>query len=155
MFRFRFHENDLYFTINTKILAFTSTFYEIYLIKKLSWQWNVIWFHVRNISENSRLLMLLEPFHAVKIVKIRIFSRSYFPAFRLNMEIYGVNLCIQSKYKTIRTKKIRYLDTFNAVSPIIDIRTQVIESHPYIQTFISISRGILTDWRKNIYTWCG
>ena len=33
------------------------------------------------------------------------FSGSYFPAFGLNTEIYGVNLGIQSDYRKIRTRK--------------------------------------------------
>ena len=48
---------------------------------------------------------------------IQRFSGPYFPAFGLNMEIYGVNLRIQSECRKIRTKKIPYLDTFHAVHP--------------------------------------
>ena len=42
---------------------------------------------------------------AWKASKYWVFSGSYFPVCRLNTEIYGVNLRIQSKYKKIRTKK--------------------------------------------------
>ena len=35
----------------------------------------------------------------------RVFSGPYFPLSELNMEIYGVNLRIQSEYKKIRTRK--------------------------------------------------
>ena len=42
----------------------------------------------------------------VKSVQIRSFSGSYFPVFRLNMEIHSVNLRIQSEYRKIRTCKI-------------------------------------------------
>ena len=33
------------------------------------------------------------------------FSGPYFPVFELNMEIYSENLCIQSEYRKIRTRK--------------------------------------------------
>ena len=38
-------------------------------------------------------------------VQIRSFSGLYFPVFGLNTEIYSVNLCIQSEYEKIRTRK--------------------------------------------------
>ena len=50
-----------------------------------------------------------------KVSKNRIFSGPYFPVFRLNMDIYSVNLCIQFKYRKIPTQKTPYLDTFHAV----------------------------------------
>ena len=37
--------------------------------------------------------------------KYGVFSGPYFPVFRLNTEIYCVNLCIQSEYGKIRTRK--------------------------------------------------
>lgn len=40
-----------------------------------------------------------------KIVRIQKFSGPHSPAFRLNMEIYSVNLLIQSKCEKIRAKK--------------------------------------------------
>ena len=52
---------------------------------------------------------------ARKESKIGVFSGPYFPVFGLNTEIYGVNLCIQSKYGKIRTRKIPYLGTFHAM----------------------------------------
>ena len=60
-------------------------------------------------------------YHCVKSVQIQSFSCPYFPALGLNMEIYGVNLRIQSesvfspnavKYGPEKTP---YLDTFHAV----------------------------------------
>ena len=39
----------------------------------------------------------------------------YFSASGLNMEIYGVNIRIQSKYGKIRTRKTPHLDKFHAV----------------------------------------
>ena len=40
---------------------------------------------------------------------------SYFPVVRLNTEIYSVNLCIQSKHRKIRTRKISIFGHFHAV----------------------------------------
>ena len=45
----------------------------------------------------------------------KYFSGLYFPVFGLNTEIYEVNLCIQSKYRKIRTTKTPYLHIFHAV----------------------------------------
>ena len=56
-----------------------------------------------------------EKFLVLNVVQIRVFSGPYFPAFGLNPEIYGANLCIQSKYRKIWTRKTPYLNTFNAV----------------------------------------
>ena len=41
----------------------------------------------------------------MKSVQIQSFSSFYFLAFGLNMEIYGVNICIHSEYRKIRTRK--------------------------------------------------
>ena len=40
-----------------------------------------------------------------KCQKTEFFSGLHFPAFRLNMEIYGVNLCIQFKCGKVGTRK--------------------------------------------------
>ena len=53
--------------------------------------------------------------HCVNSVCIRSFSGLYFSAFGLNMEIYGVNLCIQSKCRKRRTRITPNTDTFYAV----------------------------------------
>ena len=37
--------------------------------------------------------------------KCGVFSGPYFPVFGLNIEIYGVNLRIQSEYRKIRIRK--------------------------------------------------
>ena len=42
---------------------------------------------------------------AWKVSKYGDFSGLYFPVFGLNRESYGVNLCIQSKYRKIWTRK--------------------------------------------------
>ena len=43
-------------------------------------------------------------YHCVKSVQIRTFSGPYFPVFRLNTEIYSINVRIQSKYRKIQTR---------------------------------------------------
>ena len=40
-----------------------------------------------------------------EVSKFGVLDGTYFPAFALNTEIYGVNLRIQSKYRKIRTRK--------------------------------------------------
>ena len=53
--------------------------------------------------------------HWVKNVHFQSFSGPYFPAVRLNTDIYSVNLHIQSGCRKIRTKKTPNMDTFHAV----------------------------------------
>ena len=44
--------------------------------------------------------------HGVKSVQIRsFFSGPHFPVFGMNTETYSLNLCIQSEYGKIRTRK--------------------------------------------------
>ena len=47
--------------------------------------------------------------------KYGVISGPYFPVFGLSIEIYFINLCIQSKYRKIGTRKTPHLDTFYAV----------------------------------------
>ena len=47
--------------------------------------------------------------------KYEFFSGSYFPAFGLNAERYGVSLRIQSKCGKYGPEKTAHLDTFHAV----------------------------------------
>ena len=58
--------------------------------------------------------------HYVKSVRIRSFSGQYFPAFRLNTEIYFVNLCIQSDLRIQsecgKIRKRKTANTFHAMS---------------------------------------
>ena len=58
--------------------------------------------------------------HYVKSVRIRSFSGPYFPALRLNTEIYFVNLCIQSDLRIQsecgKLRKRKSANTFHAVS---------------------------------------
>ena len=42
---------------------------------------------------------------AREMTKYGVFSGPYFPVFGINTEIYEVNLCIQSKYGKIRTRR--------------------------------------------------
>ena len=53
------------------------------------------------------LLNLISSFSltAQKMSKYGVLSDSYFPVFGLNMEIYEINFCIQSKYGKIQTRK--------------------------------------------------
>ena len=60
----------------------------------------------RNFLELSRY---------VKSVRIRSFSVPHFPAFGLNTVIYRVNLCIQSEYRKMRTRKTSNTNIFHAV----------------------------------------
>ena len=53
--------------------------------------------------------------HYVKSVPLRSYSGSYFPAFGLNAERYGVPLCIQSECGKIRTRITPNTGTFHAV----------------------------------------
>ena len=51
--------------------------------------------------------------YCMKSVQIWSFSGLYFPVFRLNKEIYGVNLRIQSEYRKIRTRKTSVYGRFS------------------------------------------
>ena len=51
----------------------------------------------------------------VKSVRLRSYSGPYFPTFGLNMERYGVSVCIQSECRKIRTIIFPNMDTFYAV----------------------------------------
>ena len=53
--------------------------------------------------------------HYVKILRIRSFSGSYFPAFGLSTERYGAAVRIQSERRKIRARKTPNTNTFHAV----------------------------------------
>ena len=53
--------------------------------------------------------------HCMRSVCTRSFSGTYFPAFGLNTERYGVSLCIQSKCGKIWIRKTLNTDVFYAV----------------------------------------
>ena len=74
----------------------------------------------KNISIGLKIYMIFNCFienfkHSAKSVQARSFSGLHFITFGLIMEIYFVNLLIQSKSGKIWTRKIPYLDTFHAV----------------------------------------
>ena len=53
----------------------------------------------------SNILTFLIRNTAWKLSEFEVFYGPYFPLFGLNMEIYSANLCIQSKYGKIQTRK--------------------------------------------------
>ena len=65
---------------------------------------------ITNLVISWRRLMKLIFLHFAgvtmwKVSKYGVFSGPHFPAFVLNMEIYGVNLRIQSEYRKIQSRK--------------------------------------------------
>ena len=71
--------------------------YEIYWKKKEK---------KRKSSTTKELwIMSMGIFSVWQVSKCGVFSGPYFPIFGLNTEINGVNLCIQSEYGKIRTRK--------------------------------------------------
>ena len=54
-------------------------------------------------------------YHCVKVSIFRVFLVRIFPHFGLNTKIQSVNLCIESKYGKIWTRKTKGTDTFYAV----------------------------------------
>ena len=69
----------------------------------------MVWFTICKNHVNRSL------WHCVKTVRIRSYSGPHFPTFGLNMERYGVSLCIQSKCGKIRTRTTPNTDTFYVV----------------------------------------
>ena len=68
-------------------------------------QQNFIFPHWGEIPSYPLMTHSIQILHCVKSLQIRSFSGPYFPVFRLNTEIYGVNFRIQSEYRKIRTRK--------------------------------------------------
>ena len=62
---------------------------------------------------SSLSMILLVFITARKVSKYRVFSSLYFPVFKLNTEIYGVNLGIKSEYRKIQTRKNSALGLFS------------------------------------------
>ena len=62
------------------------------------YQFNQIWL-------NKLVTIFMRTRHCLKIVQIRRFSGPYFPVFRLNTEIYSVNLRIHPKYRKMRIRR--------------------------------------------------
>ena len=102
--------------------------------------------------------------HCVKSVCIRSFSGSYFPAFGLNTDRYGVSLHIQSKCRKIRTRITSNTDTFYAVTKFnIDLRRRGVRdiikvSHEIISTlvlcFADKNRVLHENWKPHVCLFC-
>ena len=90
-----------------------SNIHLLYNSMALIWDNNRVFSIVFFPLHNSTTIIV----HWVKSIRIRSFSGSYFPAFGLNTERYGVSLCIQTKWGKIRTRKTPNADTFHAVIP--------------------------------------
>ena len=70
------------------------------------------------------------------------FSTLFFPAFRLNTEIYRVRLCIQSKCEKLRTRKNPNTETFY-LSPLLYFK-----SYQYIRESITKFKVIITSSKE-------
>ena len=72
---------------------------------------DVCFFHIREAKKctvnycQNLSQQILATSTARKVSKYGGFFGPYFPVFKLNTEIYGVNLYIQSEYRKIRTRK--------------------------------------------------
>ena len=66
-----------------------------------------------------------------KSVQKLVFSGPYFPVFGLNTKIYSVNLCIQSAYRKIRTRKNSVFGRFSRSEIITIIIIFIISNHYY------------------------
>ena len=89
--------------------------------------------------------------HCVKSVRNSEFFWSVFSRIRTDTEIYGVNLCIQSKFGKIRTRKTANTDTFHAV----DITTVTTINVPINEYFGAILfKGYLLALATNFVMQC-
>ena len=70
------------------------------------------------------LSILFWMMHNIKSVRIWSHSDLHFPAFGLNMERYGVSLCVLSKCRKIRTRITPNMDTFHAVMVLMSKKIQ-------------------------------
>ena len=76
-----------------------------------------------NVNCNLEVFVsLIYLLHCVKRVRIRSYSRFYFPAFGLNTERYSVSLRIESECVKIRIRVTPNTNTFNAVLCIRKVR---------------------------------
>ena len=69
--------------------------------------------------------------YCMKSVQIWSFSGLYFLVFRLNKEIYGVNLRIQSEYRKIRTRKTSAFGRFSRSVRHESVKTMFENHKPY------------------------
>ena len=82
---------------------------------KNNFKWEFLLDIFFKISNFQIFKFFLELSRCVKSVCIRSFSVPHFPAFGLNTVIYRVNLCIQSEYRKMRTRKTSNTNIFHAV----------------------------------------
>ena len=81
----------------------------------------------------------------VKSIRIRGFSCPYFSTFRLNMEIYFVNIRIQSEWEKTQTRKNATTDKFYAVK---DIK-KIIPAHLKLSCNSDLQPGI--HWQTSLF----
>ena len=110
---FNFNKNHRSFIED--ILNFQNTSFTEYIYLLLLFSFNLdslgsnkFGFKVRNEETRTRYNVV----HCVKSVRSRSASGHYFSSFRLNTEIYGVNLRIQSECRKVRTRKLRIRTPF-------------------------------------------
>ena len=70
-------------------------------MKPIHARWMVELYNHMKIVECTKNFMSI----ASKVSKYGVFSGPYFPIFERNTEIYSVNLCIQSEYREIWTRR--------------------------------------------------
>ena len=78
----------------------------------------------------------------IKSFRIRSFSNPHFPAFALNIEIYGVNLRIQFEHGKMQTRKT--LSTYTIYAVLIYLFTYLFISFSLTLTFFILQWNICT-----------
>ena len=81
------------------------------------------------VMKELNVIIKFKPSTARKVSKYGLFSGSYFPVFGLNMEIYSVNLRIQSKYGKIRSRKNSAFRLFSrSIEEVLSLKTGLISN---------------------------
>ena len=81
----------------------------------------------------ARLICFLI-FYKWNVSKYGVFFGPYFPAFRLNTEIYGIDLRIQSEYREVRTRKMSVFGLYSrSAHPTANINTKALETTIFSQ----------------------
>ena len=83
---------------------------------------NAIDYLLFSLKEICNSWVLLKIYSARKLVNNSFSWPVFFPVFGLNTEIYRVNLCIQTNYVKIRTRKNSAFRIFHAVVLILNAR---------------------------------
>ena len=101
------------------------------------------------VMKKGKILKLLSHHNKVKVLLREkcpntVFSGPHFPAFGLNTEIYSVNLCIQSKYRKIRTRKN---SVFGHFSRSVYIHLRILDADNSLAKQMN-KRSILKDYRN-------